>query len=110
MKQPLFNIEVVTKVENEVMEVFNCKRGDFICFKDTYEKMVVVFVLFHHYKFDWHAIGRNYQMTYLYVPTVAEKMKFDYDRDSGFKSKIDLILKNIEYGIEKVVAERRSVA
>jgi len=92
MKTTTFDIAVATKVENAVMGIYNCKRHDIHQFKDSEVKKVVIFILFHFMKYDWHIIGRNYQMTYLYVPTVSAELAYFYENILCFKEKIDLVL------------------
>jgi hypothetical protein len=95
MKTTAFDIDVATIVENAVMEIYNCKRHDIHQFKDSEVKKVVVFILYHRFNFDWHMIGRNYQMTYLYVPTVAAELAYCYENILCFKEKIDLALSKV---------------
>ena len=38
MKTTVFDSRVATAVEDAVMEVYNCSRGDIIQFKDSEEK------------------------------------------------------------------------
>jgi hypothetical protein len=105
MNPTTFDIAVAAEVENAVLEVYNCKRHDIHQFKDSEVKKVVVFLLYHHFKFDWHMIGRNYQMTYLYVPTVAAELAYWYGSDLFFKEKIDLVLSKVSiYDKKKVMA------
>lgn len=97
MKQLLFSNDVATAVENAVIAVFDCKRSDILQFADTDMKKVVVFVLFRYYGYDWHMIGKAYQMTYLYVPTVAELKAYEYKCDPVFRDKIDSVLSIVEF-------------
>lgn len=92
MKTTAFDSSVATAVENAVIEVYNCKLGDIVQFRDSDEKKVVVFVLFHWYGYNWHCIGKAYQMSYLYVPTVAAEFEYWYQRDEKMKQKIDLVM------------------
>ena len=96
MKPTTFDIAVATEVENAVMEVYNCKLNDIHQFIDSEVKKVVVFVLYHHFKFDWHMIARNYQMTYLYVPTVSAELAYWYENDLKLKDKIDSLLSKVQ--------------
>jgi len=105
MKATIFDVEVATRVENAVMELYSCKRCEIVQFIDSDVKKVVVFILFHFMKYDWHMIGKAYQMTYLYVPTVAEELAYHYKNDELFKEKVDLIIlktKNHEAYLEAV--------
>ena len=97
MKPTTFDIAVATEVENAVIEVYGSKRNEIYQFRDSEVKKVVVFVLYHHFKFDWHMIARNYQMTYLYVPTVSAELAYWYKNDLKLKDKIDLILSKVQY-------------
>lgn len=92
MKTTVFDNRVATAVEDAVMEVYNCSRGDILQFKDSEEKKAVVFVLFHWYRYSQHCIGKAYQMTYLYVPTVAKEFEYWSQRDEKVRDRIDLVL------------------
>lgn len=88
----LFNQDVSTAVENAVIRVFECDRCEILQYKDTDMKKLVVFILFQFYKYDWHFVGKAYQMTYLYVPTVADDGYYRYNTDDVFREKVDLVL------------------
>ncbi len=91
-----FDNTVATAVENAVMEVYGSKRHEIYQFIDSEAKKVVVFILFHHFGYDKFSIGRNYQMTYLYVPTVADELEFWYKKDVSLKEKIDLVMSKVQ--------------
>jgi hypothetical protein len=96
MKTTAFDSSVATAVENAVIEAYNCKRCDIIQFRDSDEKKVVVFILYSWYRYNWHCIGKAYQMTYLYVPTVAAELEYWYKKDVKVKEKIDLVLAKLK--------------
>jgi hypothetical protein len=97
MKTIAFDNTVATAVENAVIDVYNCKRGDIIQFRDSDEKKVVVFILYSWYRYNWHCIAKAYQMTYLYVPTVADELEYWYQRDEKVKGKIDMVLSIVKF-------------
>lgn len=96
MKPTTFDITVATEVENAGMEVYESKRHDIYQFADSEVKKVVVFILYHHFKYDKFMIGKNYKMTYLFVPTVSIELAYWYDRDERIKEKIDLVLSKVQ--------------
>lgn len=110
--ESLFDHKVATEVENAVTLYFGCKRSDILQFRDTDEKKVVVFILYHFFQYDWHMIGKAYQMTYLYVPTVAEMLAYRYKCEADFKRRIDEVLYQVKvenkysaiYGFDKSIA------
>lgn len=99
MNQQLFNNQIAIDVENAVIEVLKCNKLDIICISDTFEKMVVVFILYHFYNYNWRIIGANYRMTYLYVPTASKQMENLFKNDLLFRSKIELIISNLSIKI-----------
>lgn len=98
MKQLLFDVEIAAICEQAVMEVFECKKENIFCSKDTFWKKVVVFVLYHFYDFDNKYIGRWYSINWLYVPTVAEIMKFKGKNERVFNYEVNQVLKIMGYG------------
>lgn len=97
MKPTSFDIAVATEVENAVMKVYGSERYDIYQFADSEVKKVVVFILYHHFKYDKFMIGKNYKMTYLFVPTVSIELVYWYERDEKIKEKIDLVLSKVQY-------------
>lgn len=96
MNTTTFNTTIATEVEDAVMNVYNCKRHDIVQFIDSDVKKVVVFILFHHFNYSRKLIGWHYQMTYLYVPTVAEEYLFWYGKNKAVRDKIDLVLSKVQ--------------
>jgi len=99
-----FDKEKCAAVETAVMKVLDCNIHEIVNFPDTFSKKVVVFVLSKFYDFDKYNLARAYQITYLYVPTVVEQMEFQLLTDWHFREKVSLILKDLGYVFEKVVA------
>lgn len=95
MDRATFCVKQANEVERAVMAVFGCEMKDIIQYKDTDMKKVVVFILYKHFEYDWHYIGRYYQMTYLYVPTVAELLAVQYKNNADFSAKIDNVLQKV---------------
>lgn len=105
IKPTTFDITVATEVENAVMEVYGTERYEIYRFADSEVKKVVVFILFNHLRYDKFMIGRNYKMTYLYVPTVSNELEYWYNRDEKIKQKIDMVLgKVLSYEKKKNLA------
>lgn len=95
MKPTTFDSNVAKEVENAVMEVYGSERHQIRQYVDSDVKKVVVFILFHYFQYDRIFIGREYQMTYLYVPTVADELAWWYEKDLIIREKIDLVLSKI---------------
>lgn len=91
-----FDIAVAAEVDNAVMDVYGSKRHEIYQFIDSEVKKVVVFILYHHFHYCRNLIGWHYQMTYLYVPTVATELAYWYEKDLKFKEKIDLVLSKVQ--------------
>ena len=92
-----FNDDNAKAVENAVMLEFGAKYSELISITDTTSKKVVVFILNRLFGYDKRIIGRIYQMTYLYVPTVVEQVEYQYLVDISFREKIINICKIIGY-------------
>jgi hypothetical protein len=99
-----FDKEKCAAVEQSVMKVLNCNLYEIVNYPDTFSKKVVVFVLSKFYDFDKRNVGRAYQMTYLYVPTVVDELEFKILTDFKFREQVSMILKEVGYAFEEVVA------
>jgi len=93
----MFEKETASKVEQTVCEVFECIRPDIIGFGDTVPKKVVVFILSKFYGFDKRLIGNEYKITYLFVPTVVEKIELQMLRNEVFRAKILAVCRAVNY-------------
>lgn len=91
MKTIIFDINRATAVENAVCKVFNCRISEIVSLKDTLVKKVVVFVLSKDDDFDKRVIGYQYQITYLFVPTVIEELERMCINDMFFRDKIESV-------------------
>lgn len=99
-----FDKEKCAAVEQSVMKVLNCNLHEIVNYPDTFSKKVVVFVLSKFYDFDKRNVGRAYQMTYLYVPTVVDELEFRLLSDWDFRNKINCILKELNYEFREISA------
>lgn len=97
-----FNEDKAKLVDAAVMFEFGAKYSDICGIADTMEKKVVVFILNKLLGFDKRNIGRAYQMTYLYVPTVVEQIEYQYIVDVSLREKVINVCKRIGYEYEKV--------
>ena len=101
MTTTTFDTEKTNAVEMAVCSEFGCSISDVHAFRDTMAKKVVVFLLSRLYGYDKRVLAREYQMTYLYVPTVVMEMEYMCKVVAGFKLKIECIENLIAY--EKVL-------
>jgi hypothetical protein len=92
-----FDKEKAVELEQAVCSVFGCEVSDLLGYPDTIFKKVVVYVLHRFLDYDSRSIGRAYQMTYLYVPTVVDEMEFQMLVVGGFRDKIVEVCKKIGY-------------
>lgn len=97
MKTIAFDIEKAKQVEGLVCLEFGCSVGDLVCYKDTFFKKAVVFLLVHHLGFDKRIVGRKYQISHLYVPTVLAEINYMEKVVTVFKVKISLIKNQLQY-------------
>lgn len=101
MKTIAFNIENATVVENAVCEVFDCRVSEIVSLKDTLVKKVVVFVLVKYFEIDKRVVGHQYQMTYLFVPTVVAELENIIKNAVDFQIKINKVYERIELKIKE---------
>jgi len=97
MQTTTFDNEIAIVVETATCKAFDCKVGNIVCYADTLVKKVVVFVLLKSYGYDKRILGKKYQMSYLYVPTVVAEIIAKIDREPDFRNKVMSIVKSIEY-------------
>jgi len=106
-KTTTFHKEKATEIENAICAVFGCSVSDLLSYHDTIFKKVAVYVLHRFLDYDARSIGRAYQMTYLYVPTVVDEIEFQMLVVGGFRSKIIEVLKIIGYEANLVATVRK---
>lgn len=100
-----FDTEKAKRVESLVCCEFGCAISEIVSFRDSIFKKVVVFLLSKLYGYDKRMIGHKYQMTYLYVPTAISEIEDYIKMKSGFETKINSILKQIDN--EKILDPKR---
>lgn len=96
MKTTTFDTEKANAVENAVCEVFDCRVSEIVSLKDTLVKKVVVFLLCKYFNVDKRVVGHQYQMTYLYVPTVIVELENMLKVVPGFELKINSVYERIK--------------
>jgi hypothetical protein len=92
-----FDTDKAIAIETAVMTEMDCSIYKIIGGNNTMEKKVVVFLLTKLFGYNWRIIGRKYQITYLYVPTVVQQLQYQYKVDLNFKKMINNILKKTGY-------------
>jgi hypothetical protein len=92
MKSITFDTEKANRIENAVCSEFGFSISEIVSYRDAMAKKVVVFLLVKYFGWDKRMIGRKYQMSYLYVPTVVLEMEQMEKVVAVFKVKICLIL------------------
>ena len=92
-----FDIEKAKILEEAVCMEFGCSIYEIVCFKNTFFKKVIVFLLtkIHHY--NRRNIVMKYKITYLYVPTVVQELEYQYKNVLLFKKSIDNVCKKLGY-------------
>jgi hypothetical protein len=66
------------------MTEMDCSIYKIIGSNNTMEKSGC-FLLTKLFGYNWRIIGRKYQITYLYVPTVVQQLTYQYKVDLNFK-------------------------
>ncbi|WP_119792070.1 hypothetical protein [Flavobacterium anhuiense] len=95
MKTITFDSEKANAVEKAVSEVFGCRVSEIVSLRDTLVKKVVVYILFKTENCCSRVLAANYQISYLYVPTVIAELEYMKKVVPGFESKIESVLKKI---------------
>jgi len=93
METITFDNEKATAVEIAVSKVFECRRSEIVSLKDTLVKKVVVFILFKTENYNSHVLAANYQISYLYVPTIVNELEYMFNMDPFFNAKIMIVLR-----------------
>lgn len=101
METTAFNLEKAKSIEEAVCAEFGCSIHNVVCFKNTFFKKVVVFLLTKMHGYNRRNIGHQYQITYLYVPTVVEELEWQFNHVIAFKIAIENVCKKLGY--EKTV-------
>lgn len=96
MVKGFFNATICGIVDIAICDVFKVEKSKLHEFRDTDEKKMAVYVLFDVFQFDWHVIAREYKMTYLYVSTVAEEIKYKLKNDAWMKQKVSEVMARID--------------
>lgn len=96
MKTTTFDTEKANSIENAVCREFGFSISEIVSYRDTMAKKVVVFLLVKYFEFNKRVIGRKYQMSYLYVPTVIAEMEQMRKVVAVFKEKIDIIINQLK--------------
>jgi len=97
MKPTTFDTEKAEIVEQAVCSEFGFSISEIVSFRDAIAKKVVVFLLVKYLEYDKRMIGKKYQISYMYVPTVVLEMEQMQKVVLGFESKINAVLKTIGY-------------
>ena len=97
METATFDLEKAKMIEDAVCREFGCSVHEIVCFRNTFFKKVVVFLLIKVYGYRRRVIGHKYQITYLYVPTVVEELEYQYKHVLIFKEAIDNVCKKLGY-------------
>lgn len=96
MKTTTFDTEKANRIENAVCSEFGFSISDIVSFRDAMAKKVVVFLLVKYLGLDNRMVGKMYQMSYLYVPTVIAEMEQMEKVVAVFKVKIVLIINQLK--------------
>lgn len=97
MKSTTFDLEKAKLIEDAVCAEFGCSIYDVVCFKNTFFKKVVVFLLTKIHGYNRRNIGLKYQITYLYVPTVVEHLEWQFENVIAFRLSIENVYKKLGY-------------
>jgi len=96
MKTTTFDTEKANRIENAVCSEFGFSISDIVSFRDAMAKKVVVFLLVKYLGLDKRMVGKMYQMSYLYVPTVIAEMEQMEKVVAVFKVKIVQIINQLK--------------
>ena len=96
MKTTTFDTEKANSIEQAVCSEFGFSISDIVSFRDAMAKKVVVFLLVKYLGLDKRMVGKMYQMSYLYVPTVIAEMEQMEKVVAVCKVKIVLIINQLK--------------
>lgn len=88
MKTIAFDAEYANKLELVISSEFGCNRSEIVSLRDSFVKKVTVFILFKTKNYDTRILGANYQISWLYVPTVIKEIEYMLKVVPGFEIKI----------------------
>lgn len=97
MKTITFDINMAEALEAAVCDVFACSVYEIVGMRYTLSKKVVVFILNDLFGYNHRIIGRKYQLSHLYVPTIVNQIAYQFKVDLGFKAKVNEVKKRIGY-------------
>lgn len=97
METITFDTELAAALEAVICEVFNCCVPEIVGMRYTLAKKVIVFILSDQYGYTNRIIGRKYQLSHLYVPTLVREMEYQNKVDLSFKNKIETVKKRMAY-------------
>lgn len=83
-----FDTEYAMRIELAISSEFGCKRSEIVSLRDSFVKKVAVFVLSKTKDYDTRVLGANYQISWLYVPTVIKEIEYMIKVVPGFEIKI----------------------
>ncbi|QGK72823.1 hypothetical protein [Flavobacterium sp. SLB02] len=88
MKTIAFDAEYANKLELAISSEFGCNRSEILSLRDSFVKKVTVFILFKTKDYDTRVLGANYQISWLYIPTVIKEIEYMLKVVPGFEIKI----------------------
>lgn len=103
MKTITFDIEKAIAVENAVSEIFGCQISEIVSLKDTLFKKVVVYILSITENYNPHVLASNYQISYLYIPTVIKELEYMKEVVPGFHQNLEKVYEKMD-GCGKAIA------
>lgn len=89
MKTITFDTEHAKKLELVISSEFSCKRSEIVSLRDSFVKKVAVFVLSKTKDYNNRVLGSNYQISYLYIPTVISEIEYLMKTVPVFENKIN---------------------
>lgn len=95
MKAITFDTEHAKKLELAIITEFSCKHSEIVSLRDSFVKKVAVFVLSKTKNYNTRVLGANYQISWLYIPTVITEIDFFIKTVPAFEVKINNIYAKI---------------
>lgn len=95
MQTITFDTEYAKKLELAISIEFSCRTSEIVSLRDTLVKKVIVFILFKTKNYNPHVLAANYQISYLYIPTIITEIEYLIRTVPDFENKIKAVYEKI---------------
>jgi hypothetical protein len=108
MKTINFDTEHAKKLELAISVEFSCRTSEIVSLRDALVKKVIVFILSKTKDYNPHVLAANYQISYLYIPTIIAEIEYLIRTVPAFENKIKTVCKNLNIDLYDNIAVRKN--